>query len=79
MAIKECSEERYEEMLGILPPALWLAKGFLVGEPHDHRSCRVTGQFAPTFAAFFEHKGKHYEGDPMTFAEFRKFDLNDLP
>jgi len=40
--IKECTEERYNEMLGVLPPALWLAKGFLVGEPHDHRRCKIT-------------------------------------
>jgi hypothetical protein len=32
MAIKECSVERYDHMLGILPPALWLGKGFLVGD-----------------------------------------------
>jgi hypothetical protein len=28
MAIKEITEERYDEMLGILPPALWLSYGF---------------------------------------------------
>ena len=43
MAIKEVDEERYDGMLGMLPPALWLGKGFLVGEqqaqlgrPHRH-------------------------------------------
>jgi hypothetical protein len=53
MAIKECSEERYDTMLGILPPHLWIGKGFLVGEPHDHRECKIAGHTAPTYAAFF--------------------------
>jgi hypothetical protein len=35
MPWKEVSEARYDEMLGILPPAMWVGKGFLVGEPHD--------------------------------------------
>jgi hypothetical protein len=30
---KECREERFNEMVGVLPPAFWLDKGFLVGEP----------------------------------------------
>jgi hypothetical protein len=44
MAIKECSEARYDEMLNILPPRLWLAYGYLVGEPVTHRKCTVTGE-----------------------------------
>ena len=36
MAIKECSGRRYAEMLSVLPPALWLGKGFIVGEPYNH-------------------------------------------
>jgi len=40
--MKECSEERYDEMLGILPPAVMLGKGFLVGGSFDHRTCSVT-------------------------------------
>ena len=27
--MQECTAERYDEMLGVLPPALWLSKGFL--------------------------------------------------
>jgi len=53
MMIKECSAERYDEMLGILPPALWLANRFLVGEPADHRRCKITKKVLPTYAAFF--------------------------
>lgn len=78
MAIKECSEERYDTMLGILPPHLWIGKGFLVGEPHDHRECKITGHTAP-YAAFFNAFGTLYEGDPMTVAELRAFKVKDLP
>jgi hypothetical protein len=79
MAIKECNEARYDGILGIVPPPLWLGKGFLVGEPHDHRRCKVTLKMMPTYAAFFYAFGKYYEGDPMTMAEFRAFKVEDLP
>jgi hypothetical protein len=79
MAIKECSEERYDEMLSVLPPAIWLSYGFLVGEPSSHRKCKVTGYIAPTYAAFFNAFGRYFEGDDMTSAEFKAFDINDLP
>lgn len=75
---KECTEERYDEMLCVLPPALWLAKGFLVGEPFDHRTCTVRGNVAPTYAAFIQYKGQFYEGPNMTEAEFRAFDPKTL-
>jgi hypothetical protein len=73
---KECTAERYEEMLGVLPPALWLAKGFLVGEPFDHRRCKVTGAIHPSYSALIHYGGKYYEGPNMTGAEFRAFDLS---
>jgi hypothetical protein len=77
--MQECSEERYDEMLGILPAALMLGKGFLVGEPFDHGPCKVTNIVRASYAAFFQHKGKFYEGDNMTMPEFRAFDLSALP
>jgi hypothetical protein len=79
MMIKECSAERYDEMLGILPPALWLANRFLVGEPADHRRCKITKKVLPTYSAFFFAYGKYYESDPMTVPEFRAFKVEDLP
>jgi hypothetical protein len=79
MMIKECSAERYDEMLGILPPALWLANRFLVGEPADHRRCKITKKVLPTYAAFFFAYGRYYESDPMTVPEFRAFKVEDLP
>ena len=77
--MQECSEERYNEMLEALPPALWLSKGFLVGEPFDHRTCKVTNVVRASYAAFFQHKGKFYEGGNMTVSEFRAFDISALP
>ena len=77
---KECTEERHDEMLCVLPPAYWDHNGFLVGEPSTHRTCKVTGRVAPTFAAFVSHNGKYYESaEPYTLAEFRAFDVKELP
>ena len=78
-SIKEIDQQRYLEAFEVLPPALWVSYGFLQGEACDHRKCKVTGQVAPTFAAFFTYYGKFYECDPMTTPEFRRFDLDTLP
>ena len=45
----------------------------------SRRKCKVTGQTAPTFAAFFHAFGRYYEGDPMTMEEFKAFNTADLP
>jgi hypothetical protein len=66
-------------MLSILPPALWLANRFLVGEPASHRKCTITKKVMPTYAAFFFAFGRYFECDPMTTAEFRAFKDDDLP
>jgi hypothetical protein len=73
MKWKEVSEERYTEMLEILPPLCWTDKGFLVGEPWRHKKCSVTGwDNLPAFAPFLKFRGKYYEGDePLTIHEFR--------
>ena len=78
-AFKEVGEARYDEMLGVLPPALWIAKGFLVGEPFDHRRCKATGRLAASYSAFICYRGKFYESEEaMTGAEFKAFDPSTL-
>ena len=75
ISFKEVDEARYDEMLGVLPPALWIDKGFLVGEPFDHRRCKTTGHFTASFAAFIRYRGKYYESEEaMTVDEFKAFD-----
>ena len=49
VAIKEVPEKRYDEMLNILPPRIWLGYGFLVGEPISDRICRVKGNKSITY------------------------------
>lgn len=63
------TEERYSEMLDVLPPMDWDGYGFLVMEPVDHS--HETG--APRFAAF-RQRGQVYEESsrPITRAEFRQ-------
>lgn len=64
----EVTEDRYMEMLEVLPPAIMTRAGFLVGEPWDHHA--TTGQ--PRYAAFMAKMGKYYEASrPMTIKEFK--------
>lgn len=65
----ETTEERYWEMLEVLPPAFMKGGGFLVGEPYDHHA--TTGR--PRFAAFREIQGKYFEANrPLTVQEMRQ-------
>ena len=72
---KITTEERYDEMLGVLPPAAYSLYGFLVGEPMDHDR-----EGWPRFSAFVEVEGKFYESkQPLTAREFKAFSPKDLP
>ena len=69
----EVNEARYDEMLGVVPPVVYLTHGFLVGEPWRHND---DGQ--PLFGALvrYRHCGygefRYYESlEPMTLREFR--------
>ncbi len=66
------TEERYDEMMGVLPPAYWGSGGFLVGEAFDHRTCQITGRIAATYDAFVRVGEDFYNASaPLTIAEFR--------
>ena len=71
----EVDEARYDEMLNILPPAIWdISKGFLVGEAWDHDA-----DDRPRYAAFVKLRGRYYEATlPMTLEEFKNLDLNTI-
>ena len=70
----ETTEEKFWDMLEVLPPAARFNGGFLVGEPWDHHA--ITGQ--PRFAAYREQFDKFYVASrPMTRTEFRA-ELNTL-
>lgn len=60
--------EQYHDMLNVLPPAAWIAGGFLVGEPTDHHC----GTGRPRYQAY-RHVGTSYlvASRPITLAEFR--------
>jgi uncharacterized short protein YbdD (DUF466 family) len=74
MMWRQTSEAKYNEMLGILPPAYMDGYGFLVGEPMDHNFCAVSGVVMPRYSAYVK-KGKRYYASvsPMTYAEYRKY------
>lgn len=65
---EETTAERFDDMLGCLPPAMMAGGGFLVGEPWDHHA--TTGE--PRYQAFRQRGGRFEVADrPMTRAEFR--------
>lgn len=67
MKWEQVTEERYDEMLGVVPPAVYTSHGFLVGEPHDHDA-----EDRPRFQAYVQIDGKFYGAkEVMTIAEFR--------
>lgn len=61
--------DRFEDALNVLPPALQIGGGFLLGEPADHDA--KTG--SPRYQAF-RQRGEIFEASnrPMTRAEFRQ-------
>jgi hypothetical protein len=63
------THEKYHEMLGVLPPALWLGGAFLVGEPDDHD----IDDGAPRFRGYRHRDGAYFVASrPMTCNELRK-------
>lgn len=67
MRFNQVTQERYDEMLGVVPPAIMTGNGFLVGEPWRHNDA---GQ--PMFAGFVHYIGRCWEAaEPMTIAEFK--------
>lgn len=67
--------EKYADMLNVLPPAVWLAIGFLVGEPCDHHA--ATGR--PRFAAYVHVNGQYFTASrPLTVQEFRALTAADV-
>ena len=70
----ETTEERYYDMLGVLPPAHYVDKGFLVGEPMNHRVCKFTSKFEPVYEGYIVFHGKFYQSSrPLTVEEFNRF------
>ena len=64
----ETTQEQYDEMLCVLPPAFWERGLFLVGEPSDHHA--TTGR--ARFQAYRSLHGKYLAASrPMTIGEAR--------
>lgn len=62
------TEETFDDMLNVLPPAYMGNGGFLVGEAWDHHA--LTGQ--PRYAAYRKHGGVYETASrPMTIKEFK--------
>ncbi len=64
----EVSEEKYFEMLGVVPPERMAYGGFLVGEAWDHNN-----KGEPRYQLFIEEGGKFYDCGLATTGEFDLF------
>lgn len=74
MGWKLTTEEKYWEMLGVLPPAVMTSLGFMVGEPFDH-----SPEGYPRFEAFAEVDGRFYvHTTPLRISEFRNMTKYDV-
>jgi len=62
---KEVTAEKYEEMLGCLPPERMTSNAFLVGEPVCHNS-----EGKPMFDLYFTEGEKYYYGGLATVSDF---------
>lgn len=70
--IEEVSEERYFEMLGVVPPERMAYGGFLVGEPFDHDN-----KGHARYQLFVEEGGKFYDCGLSTVETFDLFLIPD--
>lgn len=74
----ETSEERFFEMLEVLPPEMMLGGGFLVGEPAIHKRDGISGNVMPAFDAYkkigkFGSDEKFFVyPEPVTMPEFKE-------
>jgi hypothetical protein len=71
----ETTEDRYNDMLGAVPPIGFGGSYFLCGEAAGQRTCTITGKYEFTYDAFFASNDweKYYTVDQaLTRAEFKQ-------
>ena len=74
---KEVTEERFDEMLGALPPIAFSHSGFLVGEAWTHRI--INGRERAAYMGLKRFDGKFYEClAPLTVDEFININRNEV-
>jgi len=69
---KTTTEEKFWEMLGVLPPEYQKGGAFLMGEPYSNRRCTISGNYSDTFQGFREFSTAIFEetSEPVTKLEF---------
>lgn len=68
---EEVTAERYDEMLGVVPPIRMAYGGFLVGEANDHNG----ENNAARYDLYITENGKYYYGGLATCKEFDTFTI----
>jgi len=69
---REVTEERYDEMLGVLPPERMTGNAFLVGEAVDYGK-DLSGKFLPRYELYFMVCDKYYYGGLASTEDFDAF------
>ena len=74
---KEVSQEKYDEMLGALPPIRMTDNAFLVGEAYDHAK-DLSGRFGARYDLYFMEKGKCFYGGLTSVGDFDAFVIKEV-
>ena len=69
---KPVTVEKYDEMLGCLPPIRMAYGGFLVGEAYDYGKDK-SGNFGARYDFFFTEGEKYYYGGLASVSDFDTF------
>jgi len=72
----EIAYEEFWSACEVLPPAIMLHDGFLLGEPYSERACSISNRRDTVWWAYFgpgREGAQHFKADmPMTTTEFRE-------
>jgi hypothetical protein len=75
----ETTQDRYYEMLEVLPPEVMTGLGFLMGEPFTHGTCTVTGNTLPRCEPYAQVGERFFVGsENLTVPEFQRLTTADV-
>jgi hypothetical protein len=69
---QEVTEEKYYEMLEVLPPFAMVSNAFLVGEPTDYGR-DLSGKFNARYSLYFQDNSKCFYGGETSINDFKTF------
>lgn len=73
---KEVTDEKYYEMLEVLPPEAMVANAFLVGEASNHAP-DLSGNYNALYDLYFTDNDKFFYGGIASISDFKAFLINN--